>query len=154
MARGFITKRGLNKLKEELRELLDKKRPDVAGRLKDAASFGDLSENAEYAEAKEAQAFVEGRILEIEGTLRTAVLVSPKSGKSVSEIRIGCTIRLLSGGKRKQVIVVGKSEGNPLKNEISSDSPMGKALLGKKFGDVIFVSTPIGRKQFKIIKIA
>lgn len=149
----FITKKGLEKLRAELDELLDVKRPEVASRIKDAVAFGDLSENAEYSEAKDAQVFIEGRISEIGNTIRNAKLVSSGSGSS-SMVNIGCLVHLASSGQKREFKIVGKAESNPALGHISSDSPIGKALLGRTMGEVIEVPTPAGNKKFKIVKIA
>lgn len=153
MSRAFITKKGMKKLKEELHELTVRKRPEVAERIREAVSFGDLSENAEYAEAKEQQAFIEGRIFEIENILRNATLVSTSPSKILSA-RIGCVVHLASGRQKESFQIVGKGEGNPASGEISSDSPIGSAVLGRGVGDEIDVPLPSGRKRYKIIKIA
>ncbi len=154
MEREFITKRGLNKLNKELEVLVKIKRPQIAEKIREAVSFGDITENAEYAEAKDEQAFIEGRIMEIEETLRTVTVVQPAVGRTVSTAQIGCAVGLSAGAQRKNFIIVGKGESNPSKNEVSSDSPVGQAMLGKKIGDRIMVSTPGGNKQYKIVKIA
>ncbi len=154
MQREFITKRGFDKLKRELEELVRIRRPEVAERIKEAVSFGDLTENAEYAEAKEEQAFVEGRIFEIEEVFRTATLVQPKVGKSSKTAQIGCVVALSGEGSLKKFNIVGKGEGDPLRGEVSSDSPMGQAVLGKSLGDMVIVSTPGGNKQYRITRIA
>lgn len=154
MRREFITKRGFDKLKRELEGLVKVRRPEVAEKIKEAVSFGDLTENAEYAEAKEEQAFVEGRILEIEEALRTATLVQPQAGKYSRTAQIGCAVALSGQGQLKKFNIVGKGEGDPLMGEVSSDSPMGQAILGKGLGDVVIVSTPGGNKEYKIVRIA
>lgn len=155
MAKGeFITKQGIEKLRFELEELVKVKRPQIAERIKEAVSFGDLAENAEYAEAKEEQAFIEGRIMEIEAILRNAMVVQPISRNPAMGVQIGCAVEILGAAKLKKMILVGKGEGNPLRGEVSCDSPIGKAVLGKMIGDVITVSTPKGNKQYKIAKIA
>lgn len=154
MSRGFITKKGIEKLKVELDGLIKIKRPEIAARIKEAVSFGDLTENAEYAEAKEEQAFIEGRIMEIEEILRSATVVRPASRRGVSEVQIGCAVELAGSGQRKKFIVVGTGEGNPQRGEISSDSPIGKAVLGKRSGDSVVVPTPKGTLQYKIVKVA
>ena len=154
MSQDLITKKGLQKLQNELEELKDKKRPEVAEKLRVALSFGDISENPEYAEAKEEQAFVEGRIAEIEHILRGSVLVQTSAGKFSQIAAIGCAVALASGKQKRQFVLVGKGEGNPLSGEISSDSPLGQALLGKKVGTSVKVSTPLGKKLYKIIGIS
>jgi len=154
MEREFITKKGLNKLSKELEDLIKIKRPQIAEKIREAVSFGDLTENAEYAEAKDEQAFIEGRIMEIEETLRRVMVVQPAGRRALSIAQIGCAVELSVGAQRKKFTIVGKGEGNPSKNEVSSDSPVGQAVLGKKIGDLILVSTPGGSKQYKIVKIA
>lgn len=154
MMEEFITKHGLLKLRTELEELVKRRRSEVAERLKESVSLGDLTENAEYAEAKDEQAFIEGRILEIENILRTAMLVQPRSKKQTLTAEIGSTILVRSGAEKKQFAVVGKGEGNPAEGEISSDSPIGRAVLGKSVGDIILVSTPSGTKHYKIVRVA
>jgi len=150
----FITQKGLKKLRSELEELIKIRRPEIAERIKEAVSFGELAENAEYTEVKEEQAFIEGRIMDIEETLRTVMIVNPVSGRSSSSAQIGCVVELSSGGQRKKFTIVGKGEGDPIKGEISSDSPIGQAVLGGGIGDTVMVSTPKGGKQYKIIRIA
>lgn len=156
MSGEFITKTGLEKLKKELTELQTKKRHAVAERLKESLSFGDIAENAEYAEAKEEQAFVEGRIAEIENILRNAMLVNTKTDLQGSWMgaEIGSLIELAGTGQKRKVRLVGKGEGNPLNGEISSDSPLGQAILGRKRGEQVWVSTPSGKKRYKIVSIA
>jgi len=150
---AFITPQGLRKLKEELTELQTTKRLAIAERLKVAMSFGDLSENAEYAEAKEDQAFLEGRIAEIYNILRSASLVSENSARKTS-VQIGCEVRLVSGGKTQTFKILGKGEGDPLRGEISSDSPIGRAVLGRRDGEEFEVPAPVGNKKYRIVKIA
>ena len=152
MRDNFITKHGIAKLRGEL-EALKKRRPELAERLKESAALGDISENAEYLEAKENQAFIEGRILEIENILRTSLLVQPEYRKAFGAIGVGCAVELLSCGKKKNFRIVGIGEGNPHKLEISSDSPIAQAILGKSVGDVVHISTPSGSKIYKISRI-
>ena len=154
MERGFITKTGLNKLNKELEGLVKIKRPQIAEKIREAVSFGDITENAEYAEAKDEQAFIEGRIMEIKETLRSVMVVQPVGSRPASAARIGCAVELSAGTQLKKFIIVGKGEGNPSKNEVSSDSPVGQAVLGKKIGELIMGSTPGGNKRYKITKIA
>lgn len=154
MKKEFITQKGLKKLRSELEELINVRRPEIAGRIKEAVSSGELTENAEYAEVKEDQAFVEGRIIDIEEIFRTVVIVSPISGKSSASAQIGCAVELTCAGERKKFTLVGKGEGDPAKGEISSDSPIGQAIFGRGMGDLIMVTTPNGSKEYKIIRIA
>lgn len=152
MSENFITKKGLAKLKEELNELIKVKRPEVSARIKEAVSFGDLSENAEYAEAKEDQAFIEGRIAEIENVLRNVDLVSFRPRTNFS-VQIGCAVVIKSAGQNRTFKLMGKGEGNPSEGEISSDSPIGRAIMGRSIGEEVDVPAPSGKKRYKIIKI-
>lgn len=154
MRTALITQKGFKKLKTELDELKNKKRLEIAEKLRIALAFGDIAENPEYAEAKEEQAFLEGRIAEIENILRTALLVNRTRGDSTFGAGIGNRVELTSAMHKKIYTLVGKGEGDPLRGEISSDSPLGQALLGRSVGDSIKVSTPSGQKKFKIISIA
>ena len=151
----MITKQGLAKLKKELGDLVRHKRPEIAEKIKEAVALSDLTENAEYAEAKDEQGFVEGRISEIENILRTVRVVSA-TPRGRSFVQIGCAVHLasLSGRGRTIFTIRGKGEGRPETGEISSDSPIGQAILGQKVGDEIEVPTPAGNKRFKIVKIA
>lgn len=153
MPEEFLTNHGLKKLREELEHLLKVKRPEVAARLKEAVILGDLSENAEYIEAKDEQAFVEGRINEIEEIMRNAKIIAgiPKTS---SRVEIGCAVDLETGSKVKRFTLVGKTESNPDNAEISAESPLGKAILGKNPGDMVDVHTPIGKKKYRIVRIA
>jgi transcription elongation factor GreA len=153
MADEFITKRGLAKLQKELADLRSNKRIEVAGRIRDSLAFGDISENAEYTEAKEEQAFVEGRIAEIENILRHSMVISENNRSSSLVAEIGCTVELASGSQQIKFSLVGKGEGDPTRGEISSDSPLGKAILGRAIGERVRVSTPGGNKHYKIIRL-
>lgn len=155
MLEEFITKKGFAKLQAELTALKTTRRAEVAERLREALSFGDISENPEYIQAKEEQAFVEGRIAEIENILRSTMLIEDTFAKStIMKAGIGCVVELASGGRIKKFTIVGKGEGDPLCGEISSDSPLGQALLGRCSGDFIKVSTPSGNKRYRIVRIA
>jgi len=154
MSDEFITKKGFTKLRKELEDLKNVKRPEVAEKLRVALSFGDISENPEYAEAKEEQAFVEGRIAEIENTLRNSLLIQMVSSGQSLVVAIGSRIELISGKKTQRFLLVGKGEGDPISGEISSDSPLGRAVLGKRLGVLIKVSIPSGQRQYKITHIS
>jgi len=151
MEKYLMSKKGLDKLKEELDYLKNVKRKEIAQGLKKAASYGDLSENAEYQEMKELQSFVEGRILELEKTIDSAV-VAPKS-KDKDIVQIGSSVEVSCNGKKETFIIVGPGEANPLEKKISIDSPLGSAFLNKKVGNIIEISTPRGKFQYKILKI-
>ena len=146
----YLTPEGLEKLKKELNYLKTVKRKEIAERLRDTASLGDLSENAAYQEAKEAQAFLEGKILELEEAIRQAkVIEEKKTGK----VQFGSIVTVSSNNKKQKFQIVGLEEANPQSGKISFDSPLGKALLGKSLGDIVKIKTPEGKTQYKILKI-
>jgi len=148
----YLTPEGLEKLKKELDYLKRVKRKEIAQKLKHAISFGDLSENAAYREAKEAQAFLEGKILELEDIIRSAnVFKSKKNG----QVEIGSRV-LIKSNHDKQILkfkIVGAPETDPLEGKISYESPLGKALFGKHKGAIIKVKTPEGKIQYQILEI-
>lgn len=149
MAR-YITREGLEKLKREL-EVLKEKRLDISERIQEAKSHGDLSENAEYAEAKELQAFNEGRIAEIEEMLKNAVLIEEK--KSGNKVAVGSNVEVVSKGKTMKFRIVGSEEADPANFVVSNESPIGRAFLGCKKGDEVIVETPAGKAKYKIMNI-
>ncbi|MCR4277455.1 MAG: transcription elongation factor GreA [Candidatus Berkelbacteria bacterium] len=148
----LITEEGLEKLKEELTELMTVRRPEVINRIKGAKELGDLSENAEYSAAKEEQSFVEGRIQEVEEIIKHAKIVSSASDCNGS-IGIGCVVTVLVDGDEDKFELVGPTESDPAKGKISVDSPVGKALLGHKAKDTVSVETPDGKIQYKIVSV-
>lgn len=154
----LVTKEGLKKLQDELNELKTVKRKEVAERLKEAISYGDLSENSEYQEAKNEQAFIEGRILELEQMIKNAKIISDKKATTkVKEIQIGTTVTVRNktdGDDPVEYTIVGSTEANPLEKKISNESPVGRAVLGKKKGDVVDVHTPAGPYKYEIVKVA
>lgn len=148
----YLTPEGLEKLKKELVYLREMKRKEIAERLEEAISFGDLAENSEYQEAKEAQAFLEGRILELENLIRNAIII-PEEEKS-GFVKIGSTILVKNGFKKEKFKIVGAEEANSLEGRISADSPLGKAILDKERGAIVEVNAPQGKIQYKILRIA
>ena len=150
MPKEYLTFEGLEKLKKELEYLKTVKRREIAQRLEKCLAFGDLTENAEYSEAKEAQAFLEGRILELEDLIRNAVIIDEKQKDYV---QISSTVLVSTDEKKEKFKIVGAEEANPLEGKISSDSPLGKALLNKSKGAIVEVDTPQGKIQYKILKI-
>lgn len=148
----FITQEGLKKLKKEIEELKTVKRREMADRIQEAKELGDLSENAEYVDAKNEQAFIEGRILEIESILKYATVIKQKN-KSSSTVEVGSRIKIQDGEEPKEYVIVGSNEADPSAGKISNESPLGQAFLGKKIGDVIDINVPQGTKKFKIIAI-
>lgn len=152
MSQKYLTREGLEKLKKELEHLRGTKRQEIAERLEKCLAFGDLSENAEYHETKEEQAFVEGRILELEELIRNATVVSEeKDNKTYAQI--GSTVLVSSGFKKEEFKIVGVEEANPLAGKISISSPLGKAFFNQPKGAVVEVKTPKGITQYKILKI-
>lgn len=148
-----LTKNGLEDLKEELRELKEEKLPAVIRRVAEAREYGDLSENAEYHDAKDEQRLVETRIDEIEDILAQAKVVN--TTRSTTKVGVGSSVDIRKKGNKtvKTVHIVGEYEANPLENKISSASPLGKALMGKKKGDTVKVKAPSGDVEYEIVKI-
>lgn len=147
----YLTSEGLEKLKKELEHLKDVKRKEIAERLEKAISYGDLTENAEYHETKEAQAFLEGRILELEDLIVNAIVVPSEKKKGFAQI--GSTILVKEGSDKEKFKIVGAEEADPLGGKISIDSPLGKAILNQTKGAIVQVITPQGKLQYKILKI-
>lgn len=149
----YLTAEGAEELKRELKELLQVKRPELAIKLKEAVAEGDLKENANYHDAKEQQAFIEGRILYLENIIRSATIIS--NDGSTDEVRVGSavTIREEGSDEDEKYMIVGAAEANPHEGKISQKSPIGSALLGHKKGDKVKVQTPNGSVMFKIRKI-
>ena len=154
MAELFITEEGKAEKEERLRYLKNVKRPEVLDKLKVARDFGDLSENSEYDAAKKEQAFVETEIAQIEETLRKAKIISAKEVKN-DEVSVGNTVVVfdMDFNEEDTYKIVGVIESDPNKNWVSNESPIGKALLGKKVGEIADIETPEGIIQMKVLKI-
>lgn len=149
----FITKEGLESLQKEINHLKSVRRKEIAERIQEAKELGDLSENAEYSEAKEEQAFVEGKIQEIEHLLRHVTVIK-KNQLSHEKVGIGSTVKVESGaGKEFTYTIVGANEANPSKGFISNESPIGKAFLDHKVGEKINVPTPRGFIEYTILRV-
>jgi len=148
---NYLSKDKYEELKIELERLKKEVRKEVAERLKRAKEYGDLSENAEYSEAKEEQARVESRIFELKDVLRNASIIKKTGGKNI--VQIGSTIEVKKGSRELKYTIVGSNEAKPEANLISNESPLGKAFLGKKKGDVVGIETPGGKVEYKIMKI-
>lgn len=146
----YVTKEGLIKLKEELKELKEVKVPEVAQRIKTARDNGDISENAEYDAAKHEQAVVEGKIAELEEIIKNA---KTSEGNNNNKIVVGSKVTVHIEGTKETFHIVGAVEANPAEKKISHESPIGSALLGKKIGDKIEVEAPIGKITYTILKI-
>ena len=147
----YLTAEGEKKLKAELAELTGPRREELAKRLRSAIQMGDLSENADYHKAKEDQAFLEGRIQEIEAVLRMAVIVE-KTNSDVVTVSSSVTVQE-EGFDPETYHLVGAKEADPRNGKISNESPIGKALMDHKVGDVVEAETPGGKLKFKILKI-
>jgi transcription elongation factor GreA len=147
----LLTRDGLEALKREYKELTDTKRPEVVRRLSEARDLGDLSENSEYAAAKQDLSFIDGRMLELEEIIHGAKLISGNHTKS--QVEVGCKVILHINGKRDEYTLVGEWEADPEKKKISHESPLGKALMGKKVGDRVEVAAPAGKVIYKILGI-
>jgi transcription elongation factor GreA len=142
---NFLTPAGAEKLREELKQLIDVQRVSLAERLRDAIRMGDLSENADYIAAKEDQAFLEGRILELEATLRDATVIKGDEGGRKGLVGIGSKVTVVEDGSAAVTYtVVGSAEADPRKGLISNQSPIGMALLGKRAGDTVQAKMPDG----------
>lgn len=149
-----MTYEGVKKLEEELENLKTVKRKEITAKIKVALSFGDLSENAEYDEAKNDQAFAEGRILTLENMLKNAVIVD-ESEIPADTINVGSIVKVkdFEFDEEVEFTVLGSAEADPMQNKISNESPVGKALMGKKVGAVIEVPVPNGISKFEVLGI-
>ncbi len=151
----YLTKEGLADLKKECDELTKVRRPDILARLSQARSMGDLSENAEYVAAREELSFIDGRLDELQELLRVASIIHEGNKKGVAKIsiKLGSKVTLHVGGKKEHFMVVGEWEADPAEKKISHESPLGKALLGKKVGEKIEVAAPAGKIRYTIADI-
>jgi transcription elongation factor GreA len=148
----LLTKEGLEKLNEELRVLINEKRKEVIERIQEAVAHGDLSENADYAQAKEEQSFIEGRIQEIEEMIKNAEIIDTTTRHSAVTIgsTITVTVKSENSQEDRKYTIVGSNEANPSEGKISNESLVGKALLGRKVGESVTVSTPAGDMTYQI----
>lgn len=150
---SYLTAEGAAKLKEELERLVGVERQALARRLRDAVSQGDLSENADYHKAKEDQGFLEGRIQELQYLLKNAIIVESHSGLR-EIVDIGASVTVQEEDFDPEVyFLVGAKEADSRNRKISNESPVGKALMGKRVGDIVTIETPGGQMQMKILKI-
>lgn len=151
MDQQYFSKEGLEKLKGEYANRTGQLRIDITARIKEAKDQGDLSENAEYAEAKEAQSFNEGRIEELKAILENAVLIS--DSVSGGAVRVGSLVKVQSGKDVREFTIVGAAEADPVNGTISNESPMGSSFLSHKKGDKVTVLTPKGAVEYKILDV-
>ena len=152
--KNILTYEGLKKLEDELQDLKVVKRKEVADKIKEAREQGDLSENAEYDAAKDEQRDIEARIEEIEKILKNAEVVV-EDDVNLDKINIGCSVRIydMEFDEELEYKFVGSTEANSLKGKISNESPVGKALMGKKVGDLVTVETQAGEISYKVLEI-
>ena len=153
--RTLVTKEGLAKLMEELNQLRDVKRKEIAERIKEAISYGDLSENSEYEEAKNEQAFVEGRIIELEEKVKYAKIIEEKTHLATVQLGTNVLVRNTKDrkGQSEKYIIVGSTEADPISHKISNASPVGAALLDKRKGDLVKVKVPTGTIEYEIVQL-
>jgi transcription elongation factor GreA len=150
----ILTEEGYAKLQDEIEYLTTTKRREVADRIKTAREFGDISENSEYDDAKNEQAHVESRILQIEHQLRNARIVDTHDvATDVVGIGTKVTVRTTADKKTKSFALVGSAEADPVNDRLSNESPIGKALMGRKKGDKVNVATPRGQVEYQVVKI-
>ena len=147
----YISPKGLEKLKKGLEGMKTKTRREIAARLESAKALGDLSENAEYQEAKEAQSLNESQIAELEEKLRNIVVIQKPTDSSI--VQVGATIDVDSSSGRETFTIVGSEEADPREGKISNESPLGMAFLGKKAGETVEVKTPAGMVSFRLLDI-
>lgn len=150
----YLTKEGLEKLETELDHLVNVRRKEIADQIAEAKAEGDISENAGYDEAKNAQAFLEGRIRELENKIRNAQIISELDSPA-NVVALGRTVVVQEVGTdlEETYSIVGSVEVDPQNGRISNESPMGKSLLGKRVGDKVTVKTPVGEIDFKVLKV-
>jgi len=153
----FLTKDGMEKLQGELHHLKTVRRKEVAARIKEAREYGDIVENSEYDDAKNEQAFVEGRIKDLEKLLRNVQIIEEEIDESDGnhEVKIGSTVEIkdLESGEKFVYTLVGSAEADPSENKISNESPVGSAILGRKVGEKVEVEVPVGVIEYEIIDI-
>lgn len=146
----YLTPQGFKKLRDEYKELTQVKRKEITERISKAREFGDISENSEYDTAREEQSFIEGRIIEIEEILKHAKVINEKAKHNIVEM--GSHVKVEIDGHKDEYAIVSSVEANPLEGRISVESPVGKALLGAKVGDVVTVASSV-RSTYKIVEV-
>lgn len=151
MQKQYLTQESFDEFKKELDFLKTVKRIEIAQRLKQAKEYGDLSENSEYSEAREEQANVENRIFELEELLKNASMITKQTGGDT--VQVGSTIVVKKGDKTFTYTIVGSYESKPEAGNISDESPLGKAFLKRKAGDMVDIATPAGKSTYEILKI-
>lgn len=148
---AYLSKDGLEQIRQELEELVNTRRAEIAARIHEAKEHGDITENAEYEDAKNEQAFVEGRIQALSALVKNAVVI--KENHSSTHVQIGSTVTIQSKDGKESFMIVGSAEASPAEGRISNESPVGRALLGRKKGDEVVVTVPAGDSKYKILSI-
>jgi transcription elongation factor GreA len=148
---AYLSKDGLEQIRHELDELVNVRRAEIAARIHEAKEHGDITENAEYEDAKNEQAFVEGRIQALSALVKNAVVI--EENHSSTHVQIGSTVTIQSKDGKESFMIVGSAEASPAEGRISNESPVGRALLGHKKGEEITVSVPAGDSKYKILSI-
>ena len=149
----ILTRQGFNNLESELQHLKTVRRREVAKRIKQAREFGDISENSEYEDDKNEQAFVEGRIREIEQILRNARIAEETVADDIVHIGKNVTLKDMENDDEITYYIVGSAEADPLNNRISNESPLGKAIIGKKVDEIVEINAPIGIIKYQILRL-
>jgi transcription elongation factor GreA len=149
---SYLSEEGLAKLREELDQLITERRPEIATRISDAKEHGDLTENAEYEDAKNEQAFIEGRIQTLEALIKNAILIEKEHSTEI--VQIGSTVKVKGDQGGATYTIVGSAEAAPRDGKISNESPVGRALIGRRKGDKVVVSTPGGDSTYTIVSIS
>lgn len=148
---SFLTLEGRSKIKKDLQEFKEIKRPQIAERIREAKEMGDLSENTEYTTAKDEQAWVETEIKRLENLLRSARIID--NNEKGGSVGLGSTVKLKTGGEMKTYMIVGSEETDPLNGRISHQSPLGQALLDKRINEKVTIRTPKGETTFVIVGV-
>jgi transcription elongation factor GreA len=148
---AYLSKEGLEQVRQELEGLVNVRRAEIAARIHEAKEHGDITENAEYEDAKNEQAFVEGRIQALSALVKNAVVI--EENHSSTHVQIGSTVTIQSKDGKEIYMIVGSAEASPAEGRISNESPVGRALLGRKKGDEVTVSVPAGDSKYKIVSI-
>lgn len=148
---AYLSKEGLEQIRHELDELVNVRRAEIAARIHEAKEHGDITENAEYEDAKNEQAFVEGRIQALSALVKNAVVI--EENHNSTHVQIGSTVTISSKDGKESFMIVGSAEASPAEGRISNESPVGRALLGHKKGEEVTVSVPAGDSKYKILSI-
>jgi len=150
----YLTNESLQKLQDEMKIIKDIKIPEIAKRIDDAKQLGDLSENAEYHQAKDDMAWAQSRLLEIQFILDNSEMIDEKEGGKKDKVILGSLVTLEVNGKKKEYRIVGQQEADPLNGKISNESPLGRALLGASIKDKVKIKTPSGEQFYVVLKIS